>query len=194
MWKVLWISTGCRNQTACCLVACYHKNKRLIVKSHNFRDFDNKYGVLRAFFVVFFLPLFLKAQSPGAVALLRIAGFAFAERVKILEMWVWARKEVAQGEFGCTVNVPSCHAAFRHVVFVSWCCLFSRVQWTAILSQALAWHKSMTPKKPGFPRHKPQILRRFDAKLLFSSPVCPLGIAYVFPPQAVSVFWSGDKQ
>lgn len=115
-------------------------------------------------------------------------------RVKILEMWVWARKEVAQGELGCIVNVPSCHAAFRLVVFVSWHCLLSRVQSTAVLSRTLARHKSMAPKKPGFLSCKPQILGRFDAKLLFSPPGFPLGFARVFSPQAVSVFWSGDKQ
>lgn len=49
----------------------YHKNKSLIVKSHNFIDFDSKHGLFRAFFVVFVL----QVLSPGAVALLRTTVF-----------------------------------------------------------------------------------------------------------------------
>lgn len=87
-------------------------------------------------------------------------------------MWGWAQKEVAQAELGCIVNVPSCHAVFRHVVFVSWLCLLSKVQWTAVLSWTLARHKSMAFWV---------VSHKYWAGLMQSCWFCPQGFPWALP-------------
>lgn len=200
MWKVLWISrisTGCRNQAACCLVACYHKNKRLIVKSHNFRDFDNECGLLRAFFLLLLFSFFFFSLKPNLLVQLLFweLQFLLLQRKESENL----RNVSAGPERSCTRRawvhceralLPCClqTCGFWQLALLYCQECNEQQSWAGLLHGIKAWLQ----KNQASP--KPQVLRRFDAKLLVLPSGFPLGFACVFPPEAVSVFCSGDKQ
>lgn len=87
----------------------YHKNTSLIVKSHNFIDFDSKHGLIfRAFFVVFFC-----TPSPVSWCSCSFENYGFPLKRKkrrsgTLGSGQWfRRKKLPRGEPGSVVSVPS---------------------------------------------------------------------------------------
>lgn len=195
MWKVFWISTGCRNQAACCLVACIIRTKALLSNLIILETLTINAG----FWGLLLLLLFsLKFYHLLVQLLFWELQFSFKKRkVKSLETlasaWWFRKKKLHKGEPGCVANVPSHHTTFRHVIF--WHYLLPREcdegeSWARFSHGIKAWLQ----KTQGFLRRKPWVLSRFEAKPLFAPPGFLLAFAHVFPPWAVSVFWSGDKQ
>lgn len=191
MWKVFWISAGCRNQAACCLVACIVRTKALLSNLIILEILTINAGFWGLFCWCSFF--FLKALSPGAVALLRITVSLLKKKSKKLrnvsERRVIWKEEVAQRRawVRCERALPP--HCFQACDFCELALLLAeRVRWTGVSSQILTRHKSTAPKNSGFPSHKPWVLSRFDAKPLFVPPGFLLAFAHVFPPRAVSCF------
>lgn len=122
MWKVFWISAGCRNQAACCLGACIVRTKALLSNLIILEILTINAGFWGLFYCCFFFSLkpFLLVQ----LLFWELQFPSWRKKAKSLETLVSAgsfgKKKLHKGEPGCVANVPSRHTAFRHVIFASW--------------------------------------------------------------------------
>lgn len=197
MWKVFWISAGCRNQAACCLVACIVRTKALLSNLIILEILTINAGFWGLFCCCSFF--FLKALSPGAVALLRITVFLLKKKSEKLRTLVstgsFGKKKLHKGEPGCVANVPSRHAAFRHVIFASWHYFLPR-ECDERGSRARFSHgiKAQLQKTQAFR----VISCEYWAGLMQSRCLCPQGSCWPLPVffhrGLCLVLWSGDKQ